>query len=210
MAISGIFLILFLLMHMFGNTKIMLTDGIEHFNHYSHWLRVLGEPILPHSGFLWLFRIFMLACIAVHIYCAIYVWKHSADARGKGKSQFLHGAYVPFLMRWGGVLIILFLVAHILQFTTQTIHLGYEGSIDPAHRLIFAMQNPLCYLAYLLCMAAVCFHVAHGFWALFATLGANTSLRSEKILRALAIIVAVVLFLGFMAAPTTILLGVVK
>ena len=55
MAVTGLILIGYLLAHMYGNLKVFA--GREAFNAYAHHLRTLGEPILPHSGALWIIRV---------------------------------------------------------------------------------------------------------------------------------------------------------
>ena len=55
MAVSGIVFIGFVLVHMYGNLKAFA--GHDAFNEYAHHLRELGEPLLPHEGFLWIIRV---------------------------------------------------------------------------------------------------------------------------------------------------------
>ena len=73
MAVTGLILILFLLMHMFGNLKLLASN--EEFNRYAGFLRTILNPILPGESFLWIFRIFMLLAIVLHIWSAIRVNK---------------------------------------------------------------------------------------------------------------------------------------
>lgn len=204
MAITGLVMIGFLLMHMYGNTKIFL--GKDAFNEYSHHLRIFLEPIFPKMWFLWLFRIFMLVCILVHMYAAITLWGRAGKARAEAykNSKFWSGPYVPFLMRWGGLTIFLFLIFHILQYTAEVVKVGYPSgaaSILPADRMVAGFTQWWVVLIYAVAMAFVCFHVAHGFWSAFATLGANVSKNARKVLNICAGVIAALLFIGFMAAP---------
>ena len=211
MAITGLIMVGFLLFHMYGNTKIFMSR--DAFNEYSHHLREFLVPIFPHEGFLWCFRFFMLAAIALHVWSAITLWKRAKRSVGVKRYQrsgFKSGGYVSFLMRWGGVMIILFLIFHILTFTTQTMTVGYSGSTDPASRFIFGFQQWWLVALYAVAIGFVCMHVWRGFWSAFATLGANTSKESEKILNILAAVIAGMIYLGFMAAPVAVLLGVIK
>lgn len=214
MAVTGLILIAFLVMHMAGNLKLFIS--YQEFNEYSHFLRDgMLVPIFPPMVFLWCFRVVLLLCIVLHIYAAVTLWHKAAKSTGGGRyanAKFLNGPYVPFFMRWGGITIFIFVIAHILQFTSQIITVGYSGDTDPAHRMLLAFNAShwYVYVLYFIAMAAVCFHVAHGFWSAFATLGANVSKGAEKVLRVLAIICAAALFLGFMATPTAILVGGLK
>ena len=69
MAVSGIVFIGFVLLHMYGNLKAFA--GQEAYNDYAHHLRILGEPMLPREGALWLIRAVLLGSLIVHVYAAV-------------------------------------------------------------------------------------------------------------------------------------------
>lgn len=114
-------LILFLLMHMFGNLKLLASN--EEFNRYAGFLRTILNPILPGESFLWIFRIFMLLAIVLHIWSAIRVNKQrNIGTGGAGrysvkKNLSPENTYAARTMFWGGWIIFLFLILHLLQFT---------------------------------------------------------------------------------------------
>ena len=214
MAVSVMVRLMFQLMHMYGNTKLFISK--EAFNEYSEHLRVFLEPIFPRMWFLWCFRMFMLLCIAVHMFCAITLWKRAKKNVGTKRYQSKgagRGNYVAFAMRWGGITMILFLIAHILQFTAEVWHQGYAAGprnehghiIDPATRVVLGFQVWWVVLIYAVAMVAVCMHVAHGFQSAFMTFGLNTSKQARKILSAISGAIAALLFIGFMATPVLIL-----
>ncbi|MDR0283305.1 MAG: succinate dehydrogenase, partial [Propionibacteriaceae bacterium] len=73
MAVTGLVLITFLLVHMFGNLKIFI--GQEAYDHYAEWLKQdLLYPFLPKGWFIWIFRVFLLACLVIHVIMAAYLW----------------------------------------------------------------------------------------------------------------------------------------
>ena len=76
MALSGVVLVLFVIVHMLGNLKVFM--GPEAFNHYAEWFRVIGEPVLPRTVGLWMFRVMLLACVGIT--AAILRWR-----RGEGE-----------------------------------------------------------------------------------------------------------------------------
>ena len=80
MAVSGLIMIGYLLAHMYGNLKIFA--GPDAFNGYAHHLRTLGEPILPHTGLLWIIRVVLLVAIGVHALSALALWARANKARG--------------------------------------------------------------------------------------------------------------------------------
>src|SRR3954451_12576535 len=79
MAISGMLLMAFVLVHMVGNLKIYF--GAESFNNYSHWLRTVGEPALPEQWLLWLVRVVLIAALVVHVHAAYVLTQINRRAR---------------------------------------------------------------------------------------------------------------------------------
>lgn len=209
MAITGLFIILFLLFHMAGNLKLFL--GVQEFDSYAEGLRTLLYPILPERFFLWIFRIVLLAAAVLHIWAAITLTMRNYHTGGRTKyvkRRYMEKSFAARTMIWGGIIIVLFLIFHILQFTDQIITIGYSGTLDsPAQRVVLGFQNWWLVLLYAIAMAAVCLHVWHGFYAAFATLGANIGPGARNVLKTCAWIVAVLLFVGFMVTPIWILFG---
>ncbi len=208
MAVTGLIMVGFLLMHMYGNLKVFA--GAEQFDHYAHWLK--GDilyPLVPKGWFIWIFRFVMLGAIVGHAFAA---WALTARAHAARGSKYvvtkrLQQTYAARTMRWGGVLLAGFLVFHILQFTTQTITTGFEKGAGPYEMFIASFEQWWLVLAYALWVFVVCLHVRHGVWSALTTLGANTSERARAFLNGLAWVIAVVLFVGFMAPPAAVLLG---
>ncbi|WP_370590259.1 succinate dehydrogenase cytochrome b subunit [Tessaracoccus sp. SD287] len=215
MAVSGLILIGFLLAHMFGNFKMLLPDNGLEFNEYSHWLREFGYPALPHGVFLWIFRIVLLAAVILHMWSAFKL--RTRARRNVGGSRYanvrrMEHSYAARTMMWGGIIIVLFLVMHILQYTAQVLRFGYGAGVTdlaPYDRVLAGFGEWWVVVAYAVAMLAVCMHVSHGFHSAFMTLGANTSKGARRLLRALAQIVAGLLFVGFMIPPVLILIGVI-
>lgn len=213
MAVSGLIMVAFLLAHMYGNLKLLV--GRAAFDGYAHHLRTMGEPFLPGSGALWVIRVVLLTSVLVHIYAAVTLWlraRHATAGRGGARYQSRHArrgvqrTYASFTMRWGGVTVASFVVLHVLQLTTNTLHPG-GGSTSPYQRTVNGFQLWWVVLAYVLALTAVGLHVRHGFWAAFATLGANTSVHRRRHLNVAALTVAVLLTVGFLIPPFAVLLG---
>lgn len=217
MAVTGLCLIGFLLMHMFGNTKLLLGDGGVEFNEYSHYLRHFLYPMIPPFWFLWAFRIFMLACVCLHMWSAAKLTERKSRSIGRaryaGTKKNMESSFAARTMIWSGVILLLGVILHLLQFTAQVIRTGYPDGVsmlNPYQRVIHSFNLWWVVLAYLIFMAAVCQHVYHGCASAFITLGANTSVKSRKVLRGLSAIIAALLFVGFMVPPLLILFGVVS
>ena len=208
MAITGLIMIGFLLMHMYGNLKAFL--GAEAFDHYAHWLKTdILYPLVPQGWFIWIFRVVMLAAIVAHMYAAAVLTgrAHASRSTKYVVTKRIQQSYASRTMRWGGVLIAGFLVFHLLQFTAQVVTTGFQAGASPYAMLIGSFSQWWLVLAYAIWVAAVCLHVRHGVWSSLATLGANTSRASRGFLDALAWVIAIVLFVGFMIMPLAVLFG---
>jgi len=207
MAFTGFLWFGFLIGHMAGNLKAF--QGAETFDEYAHHLRVFGEPILPEMGFLWAFRILMLAAFVVHAWLAWETSRQSWDARKTKyrKAKNLNFDFASGFMRWGGVLILVFVVFHILHMTTGQAHPQFvEGAAY--QNLVVGLGSPWIAGFYVLAMLAICFHLYHGVWSAFQTLGADHP-KYDLLRRPFAVMVALVVFLGFISIPVSVLTGIV-
>ncbi|MDN5563968.1 MAG: succinate dehydrogenase cytochrome b subunit [Luteococcus sp.] len=215
MAVTGLCLIGFLLMHMFGNTKLLLPDNGAEFNEYSEYLRRFLYPIVPPMWFLWAFRVFLLACIVLHMWSAAQLTgrkgRNVGGARYANKKN-MESSFAARTMIWSGIILVLGLVMHLLHYTAQVLRPGYAAGVtdlDPFHRVLAGFSEWWVVLAYLVFMIAVCTHIFHGCASAFMTLGANVSAGSRKTLKSLSAIIAILLFIGFMVPPVMILTGVI-
>jgi succinate dehydrogenase / fumarate reductase, cytochrome b subunit len=208
MAVSGIVLVGFIVVHMLGNLKVF--QGDSSFNAYAEFIREVGYPALPHQGALWLIRIALLVAVAVHITMAVQLWQMSSAARERRyqKNKDLSFSYASRTMRWGGVIILLFLVYHILHFTTGQAHPDFVLH-DAHHNFVTAFQVPWVVLVYVVAQAALCLHLYHGVWSLFQTLGANHP-RYNRYRRPFAAALAIGVFVGFVVPPIMVLARVVS
>ncbi|EPH00243.1 b558 family succinate dehydrogenase (or fumarate reductase) cytochrome B subunit [Propionibacterium sp. oral taxon 192 str. F0372] len=217
MSISGLIIVLFLMMHLFGNAKLLIPNvGFEEFDEYSHSLRTFLYPILPEKFFLTLFRLFMLAAAFIHIEAAIKLTFRNKGSGVSGarylKQRYLAGSFAARTMIWSGIIIVFGVIAHLLQFTCEIIRVSYpEGvtTVAPHERVVLAFQTPVVVAAYAVWMLAVCIHVYHGFYSALCTIGARTGAYSEKLIKVCSVIVAFLVFFGFMAAPLSIAIGLV-
>lgn len=205
---------LFLIAHVYGN--LMIFRGQEAFDEYSHHLRVLGAPMLPTNGFLWIMRVVLLASVLIHMYAAFTLWKRARQATmGKGSRRYhskknrtgVQRTYASFTMRWGGVVIALFVVYHLLHLTTN--HIAPGGASDsPYERVVNGFQIWWVVLTYLIAMLAVGFHLRHGLWSAVQTLGKNKA-RRQRAINTVATAVAVAITVGFLIPPFSVLFGLV-
>lgn len=208
MAVTGAVLLLYLVAHMLGNLKIYF--GAAAFDGYAHWLRTIGEPLLPYGWFLWLLRGALTASVVLHIAAAARLAVRSRTARrGRGRGHRLRvpGTYAARTMRWGGVVIALFVVYHVLDVTVGTLNPDYVAG-HPYHNLTADFRLWFVAAFYTVAMAALALHIRHGLWSATQTLGLSAG--GERALRATSTATAVVICGGFVVVPWSILLGLVR
>ncbi len=213
MGISGLLLFGFVVGHMLGNLKAfqgMPWDGSgpHPLDVYGEALRTLGYPIVPEYGLLWVARIGLLLAVGVHIVAAFQLWSRSRAARPEGyrKEDSQVFSYASRTMRWGGVIVLAFVIYHLLHMTTGTVHPDFEYG-EVYTNLVIGFQNPLVAGFYLVAVGALALHLYHGLWSLFTTLGVQNP-RIHRIRRPLAGVMAVGLFAGYVIVPIAVLAGV--
>lgn len=206
MAVSGVIWIGYLALHMWGNLHFF--QGQEAFNHYAEFLREVGYPVFTYAQILWIIRVVILAAIAVHVWAAVVLFRQAQRARSTNYAvkRVLQANYATRFMRIGGVVIILFIVFHLAQFTWGWVT-QFDHS-DPYTNLIVGFSNPLIVFLYLIALAALALHLFHGVWSMFQTLGWNNR-DWDGFFRGLAIFVAVVIPVGFAVVPLSILFDLV-
>jgi succinate dehydrogenase / fumarate reductase cytochrome b subunit len=214
MAVTGALFVFYVLAHMYGNLKIF--GGRSAFDTYAHHLRTLGEPILPYKGFLWLFRLLLIASLIGHAFSAFYLWSRASGARSTRYAVRQAGAaaWRSKAMRWGGVALLLFLVFHLVQFTISKVNFNGKVSAakigDSPYQLVVAsFQLWWVVLIYLVALAALGLHLQHGVWSASQTLGWTTSPQARLRAKAAALIIALLVVVGFALPPLSILFGLV-
>ncbi len=209
MAVSGALFVLYVIAHMYGNLKVF--GGQSAFDAYSEHLRSLGEPILPYSGFLWVLRILLVVALIAHVYAAFYLWSRAQGARTTryAVKKAAAATISARFMRWGGVALLLFLVFHLLQFTTNTIRANGDYA-SPYQRVVAGFQVWWIVVLYVVAMVALGMHLRHGIWSASQTLGWTSSARARHSANTVAIVIALVVVIGFLLPPLFILFGFVK
>jgi succinate dehydrogenase / fumarate reductase cytochrome b subunit len=207
MAVSGIILVLYLIAHMIGNLKVFA--GRESFNGYSHWIRTIGEPAVPAQTTLTIIRIVLLAAVIAHIWAAISLWRQAKRARPNGyvTKKAVAQSYASRTMRWGGVIVGLFVIYHILDLTMGVANPEGPGT-TPYDRLVAGFSNPLITAVYVIALILLGMHLRHGIWSATQTLGQSNK-RREKTVNLFALAFSVVLIGGFLLVPFSVLFGLV-
>jgi succinate dehydrogenase / fumarate reductase cytochrome b subunit len=212
MAVTGLIGIGFVIGHMYGNLKVF--SGAKEFNAYAEGLREFGSPIFTHSEPLWLVRLVLLAAVVLHVWAAWTLYQESRQARVTKYSMqtTLETTWAARYIRFGGTVIFIFIILHLMQFTwgVPGIHPDFIPG-NAYHNLVTGFQSYfyLPAIFYLVAMALLGFHLYHGTWSMFQTLGLNSK-NYTHLLRGLALVVALVVSLGFAVVPLGVLLGLVR
>jgi succinate dehydrogenase / fumarate reductase cytochrome b subunit len=207
MAVSGIIMILFLIAHMIGNLHAF--QGAKEFNHYSHWLRTIGEPAVPGSTILWIIRVVLLVSVVAHFWSAISLWRQARRARPVAyvSKKRVQQSFASRTVRWGGVILLLFIIWHILDLTFGVVNPAGTGT-TPYDRLVASFSNVPITLFYVVSMLILGWHLRHGIFAATQTLG-QTNKRRERAVNAFAYALSTVLTAGFIIVPLSVAFGLI-
>ncbi|MFD7549655.1 succinate dehydrogenase [Streptomyces sp. NPDC059578] len=208
MAVSGLIMLGYLVAHMIGNLKIFF--GTSSFNEYAHWLRTLGEPILHYEWALWMVRVVLVVAVVAHGVSAYQLSRRDIKAR---PTRYVHKkprtSYATRTMRWGGVILLLFLVWHILDLTTGHAHPGGFEEGRPYQNVVDTFSTWYGNVVYIAAVLALGLHVRHGFWSAAQTLGVGSRSR-DRFLKTSANALALLLTVGFVSVPVGVMTGLVS
>ena len=203
MAVTGVILFGFVVGHLLGNLQIFLPP--EKINNYAATLRA-------HPALLWIARITLLVAVVFHTWSSFQLWLLQREARPVSyvKKVNLHSTYASRTMAWSGPIILAFVVFHLLHLTFGTVHPGGRFETHNVYNnVITGFQVWPVSLFYIIAMIMLCYHLYHGLWSMFQTLGISHPVYTP-ILRVLAKIVAILIAAGNISIPVAILAGMIK
>ena len=205
MAVTGLILFLFVVGHLLGNLQVF--EGREALNRYAVFLRI--EPPI-----LWTVRIALLAAVLLHIWSSIKLVRRKWDARPVKyqKKKPAGSSYASRTMYWSGPIILTFVIYHLMQYTFGVGGTPYtilpNGEVDVYGNLVQGFRVPVVSIFYIIAMILLCTHLYHGIWSAFQTLGASHP-RYTPMLKNASAIIAILLAIGYISIPLSILLGFV-
>ena len=237
MALTGLFLVLFVMGHMLGNLQIFL--GPDVINAYAYKL----HHLLPNSG-LWAVRLVLLGTIAVHIWAAVTLTLDNRRARPEGylNDKVVQASYSSRTMRMSGIILLAFIIFHIAHFTVRAVPgMQYESEIESkefgrlemvtvplvkdgeavlknGHEIPTFNVNDMMVAGfkvwwvsafYIIATGLLCMHLTHGFSSMFQSLGLRNGLWRKRLDRA-ALTYGWVVFLGFAIIPIAVVAGLIN
>ena len=208
MAVSGIMLLGFVLIHMIGNLKVYL--GPEDINHYGEWLREIAMPALPRTVFLWIMRVGLIAAFAVHMHAAWALTRMNHRARPTkyaSDREYVAANFASRTMRWTGIIVIAFVIFHLADLTWGSANPDFERG-NVYHNMVESFSRVPVALAYIVANLALAIHTFHGAWSLFASLGVSNP-RLIRFRRSFALGFAGIILLGNISFPIAVQAGII-
>jgi succinate dehydrogenase / fumarate reductase, cytochrome b subunit len=228
MAVTGLVLVGFVTGHLIGNLQVF--SAPDKLNGYAHFLQSLGPT-------LWVLRLFLLACVAIHLWTGIALALENRKARGAqayGAKRYLRASLSSRTMHLTGLVVLAFLVYHLAHFT-----IGLAGAdsfksalpdytmageyhlmglpvvaaglaVPDVYSMVFiGFANPLVSAFYIVAIGLLTYHLWHGADSMFQSLGLRNGQWATG-LRRLVAIYCIAYFLGNLAIPGAILSGVLQ
>ncbi len=227
MALTGLVLVLFVLGHMLGNLQVFL--GPEAINAYAYKL----HHVLP-TALLWAIRLFLIICIAIHVWAAITLTLDNRRARPENYSinKTVQATYAAKTMRMSGIILLAFIFFHIAHYTARVIpgkeyneqiadvvlvkkgkpvieNGQYVMTFDVYNMMVAGFQVWWVSAFYILATGLLCMHLTHGFSSMFQTLGMRNK-NWRPLLDRSALAYGLIIFLGFAIIPVAVLSGALR
>ncbi len=203
MAVTGILLFAFVIGHLLGNLQVF--EGPAKLNAYGAFLHSIGE-------FLWPVRIVLLIAVTLHIVATVQLALRKKRARPIEYSvkKAIASSYASRTMYWSGPIVLAFIIFHLLHLTAGYIHPGaayIEG--DVYHNVVSGFRVWWVSLSYIVAISLLGLHLRHGLWSMFQTLGIHQPQYTLRFKKA-AMVIALLITLGYISIPISVLLGLVK
>jgi len=208
MAITGLALMGFVIAHLIGNLKLFLSK--EEINLYGEALRNMPGHLLPRTFLLWTLRAGLIAAFAFHIHAAYGLTvlnRRARPDRYRSKRDYVAANFASRTMRWTGIIVALFIVFHLFDLTWGQANAQWVRG-DPYNNLVYSLQRPAVAAVYIVGNIALAFHLYHGAWSIFQSMGINNP-RINKMRRSFATVFAGIILVGNLSFPILIQLNVV-
>jgi succinate dehydrogenase / fumarate reductase cytochrome b subunit len=157
-------------------------------------------------------RIILLLSVTLHIIATVQLALRKKRARpvGYSRQQAIASSYASRTMYWSGPIVLAFIIFHLLHLTAGYIHPGaayIEG--DVYHNVVSGFQVWWVSLSYVVAISLLGLHLRHGLWSMFQSVGVLQPQHTAS-LKMAAVVIAMLIVLGYISIPISILLGLVK
>jgi succinate dehydrogenase / fumarate reductase cytochrome b subunit len=209
MAVTGVILMGFVVGHLIGNLKFYL--GKEELNLYGEALRDVPGHLLPRTFLLWTVRSFLFVAFVLHLHSAYTLTVLNKKARPQGyqsKRDYVAADFASRTMRWTGIIVLLYLIFHLMDLTWGNANAQFVRG-DPYNNLVYSLQRPVVAAVYVIANVALAFHLYHGAWSMFQSMGVNNP-RINKLRRTFATGFAGLILVGNLSFPILVQAHVMK
>lgn len=210
MALTGLGMLGFVVFHLIGNSLVYA--GADALNAYASGLRRI-------NALLWGFRLILLAIFALHVYFGIRLTLENSAAKAGSYAVKVRrrATFASKNMIWSGLLIGSFIIYHLFHFTFHAVPPGFSPFANPdaagrpdVFRMVIVSLRKCSFAAlYAGALSALFLHLLHGVQSLFQTLGLSGD-RSFPYLVQGGNLAAIILLLGYIAIPVTIVTGLLR
>jgi succinate dehydrogenase / fumarate reductase cytochrome b subunit len=203
MAVSGVVLFGYVIVHMLGNLQIFLPEGAKRLDDYAAMLH-------SHRALLWSVRSFLLLMLALHILAYMQLGTRKLHARPIGyvKKRAAGSSLASRTMYWSGPFIAAYVIYHILHLTTGTVHPDFrEGQVYM--NVVSAFRNTVVAIVYIVAIGLLCMHLYHGLWSWMQSLGINHP-RYTPLFKRAASVLSILIAAGYIAVPVAVMTGYLK
>jgi succinate dehydrogenase / fumarate reductase cytochrome b subunit len=199
MALTGIVLFLYVLAHLLGNLQIYAAS--EKIDAYAKFLHA-------NAGMLWTARLVLLAAVLTHAVAGVILWLEKQKARPVAyfSRTNVQSSAASRTMIWSGIVILLFVVFHVANLTLGAYVPGYE-EVRPSVNVPAAFRVGWAAMIYIVAMVGVGFHLWHGLYSLFQSLGFRHP-RYTPAIRSVAALLATLIALANISIPVAVLAGI--
>ena len=203
MAVTGVILFGFVIAHLLGNLQVF--EGPAKLNAYGAFLHSIGE-------ILWPLRVILLISVTLHIVATVQLALRKKRARPiqYSRRQAIASSYASRTMYWSGPIVLAFIIFHLLHLTAGYIHPGaayIEG--DVYHNVVSGFQVWWVSLSYIVAISLLGLHLRHGLWSMLQSVGIHQP-KYTAALKNAALVIALLIVLGYISIPISVLLGLVK
>lgn len=210
MAVTGIIMLSYVLVHMIGN--LHLYEGPAQVNEYGEGLRELGGDLVPRTLLLWVMRVGLIVVFALHIHAAVVLTRVNRLARPQDYESERDWIAVNFASRtmiWSGLIVVLFLAWHLADLTwgVESVSGDFVRG-DVYNNVVTSFERVPVAALYVIANVALAFHIYHGAWSLFQTLGWNRP-RFNAWRRSFAVGLAAVILVGNVSFPLMVQAGLI-
>lgn len=208
MAISGIALLGFVVIHMIGN--LHLYEGPVQVHEYGEALRDLGGHLAPRTFVLWLMRIGLIAMFVIHIHSAVSLSRMSvkADRSYASPRDYIAANFASRTMRWTGPIVLLYLLFHLADLTWGW-WLGDDYVRgDIYHNVDQSLSSVPVAIIYIVANVVLAVHIFHGAWSMFQSLGINNP-RFNNLRRGFAAGISGLILVGNLSFPIAVQTGLI-